>query len=180
MQLLRRYLILFHRYLGIPLSFMFAIWFVSGIAMIYVGGMPELTPEERLAHLPPLDLAAVRLTPAEASRQAELGIDPDVVTLTTVELRPAYRFAAPPFGTTTVFADDGGVLEPLDPAAARSVAARFLDMPETSAELCRYFVRPRSVDTAARARTCRSTSSSPPMRPAASFTFRPKRAKSRS
>ena len=37
---LRRFLILLHRYLGIPLSFLFVIWFASGIAMIYVGVHP--------------------------------------------------------------------------------------------------------------------------------------------
>ena len=45
---MRRLLIVVHRYLGIPLSFLFVLWFVSGIAMIYVGGMPSLSPEERL------------------------------------------------------------------------------------------------------------------------------------
>ena len=39
MRLLQRSLILLHRYLGIPLSFVFVLWFVSGIAMIYAGGM---------------------------------------------------------------------------------------------------------------------------------------------
>src|ERR1044071_9055580 len=51
---LRRFLILLHRYLGIPLSFLFVLWFASGIAMIYVGGMPALSPEQRLEHLPVL------------------------------------------------------------------------------------------------------------------------------
>ena len=40
MQTLRRAIILTHRYLGIPLSVVFVLWFVTGIAMIYVGGMP--------------------------------------------------------------------------------------------------------------------------------------------
>ena len=132
MQILRKLLIVFHRYLGIPLSFVFAVWFVSGIAMIYVGGMPELTPQARLEHLPPLDLHAVTLTPAAAAQRAELGIQPDRVTLLTVLRRPAYRFSAGPFGSTTVFADDGDVLVPLDRAEARSVAARFLGEPEAA------------------------------------------------
>jgi hypothetical protein len=68
-----RSLILVHRYLGIPLSFLFVIWFVSGIGMIYVGGMPTLTPQARLERLPPLDLAAVRLTPSAAAARAESG-----------------------------------------------------------------------------------------------------------
>src|SRR5512138_717040 len=73
MQLLRRTLILVHRYLGIPLSLLFVLWFVTGIAMMYVGGMPALDPTARLERLPSLDLAAVRLTPAEAAAKAERG-----------------------------------------------------------------------------------------------------------
>ena len=77
---MRRLLIVVHRYLGIPLSFLFVLWFVSGIAMIYVGGMPVLSPEERLEHLPALDLSAVRLTPAEAASRA-LSPTPSSLTL---------------------------------------------------------------------------------------------------
>jgi hypothetical protein len=40
MHSIRLTLILAHRYLGIPLSVLFVLWFVTGIAMIYVGGMP--------------------------------------------------------------------------------------------------------------------------------------------
>jgi uncharacterized iron-regulated membrane protein len=130
MPALRRLLIVLHRYLGIPLSLLFVMWFVTGIAMIYVGGMPELTARDRLAHLPPLDLAAVRLTPAEAARAASLGAAPAAVTLTSVQDRPAYRFDAAPFGTTIVRADDGTELEPLDVAARTAVAARFLGVDE--------------------------------------------------
>ena len=45
---MRRLLILIHRYLGIALSLLFAVWFISGIAMIYAKGMPNLTPQLRL------------------------------------------------------------------------------------------------------------------------------------
>src|SRR5688572_25408440 len=54
---MRRLLILTHRYLGIPLSVLFVLWFVTGIAMIYVGGMPALSAQARLEQLPPLGLA---------------------------------------------------------------------------------------------------------------------------
>jgi uncharacterized iron-regulated membrane protein len=117
---MRRLLILVHRYLGIPLSFVFVLWFASGIAMIYVGGMPTLTPEERLEHLPTLDLSAVRLTPAEAVNRA-VSYTPSRVTLLSALDRPAYRIDG-----RTIFADDGTALEPLDRATARSVAARFV------------------------------------------------------
>src|SRR6516162_6045134 len=67
----RKWLILTHRYLGIPLSFLFLMWFASGIAMIFARGMPSLTPDLRLQHLPALDPSAIRLSPAAALEKAQ-------------------------------------------------------------------------------------------------------------
>ena len=129
---MRRLLILTHRYLGIPLSVLFVLWFVTGIAMIYVGGMPTLSAQARLERLPPLDLAAVRQLPADAAAQAASGFGG--VTLTTVLDRPAYRFASR-YGAATVFADTGELLDEIDVDAARTVAAAFLAVPASAVEL---------------------------------------------
>ena len=51
MVLFRKAMILSHRYLGIALSLLFVVWFASGITMMYAGGMPRLTPDERLERL---------------------------------------------------------------------------------------------------------------------------------
>ena len=59
MTLLTRYVILVHRYLGIAMGLLFLMWFLSGIVMIYAGGMPRLAPQLRLARLPHLDLSRV-------------------------------------------------------------------------------------------------------------------------
>jgi uncharacterized iron-regulated membrane protein len=139
MQTLRRALILVHRYLGIPLSVLFVLWFVTGIAMIYVGGMPSLSAQARVERLPALDLAAVRYTPAEAAAQAASGFGR--VALTSVLERPAYRFASP-YGAATVFADTGEPLDEIDAATARTVAAKFVGAPETDVELLRTVERP--------------------------------------
>lgn len=61
----KRWLYLIHRWAGIVLCLFFAMWFISGVVMMYVG-YPKLTPQERLAHLPPLDPAAIAVTPAQA------------------------------------------------------------------------------------------------------------------
>ena len=139
MQTLRRALILTHRYLGIPLSVLFVLWFVTGIAMIYVGGMPTLSAQSRLERLPALDVAAVRFTPVEAAERAASGFGRAV--LTTVLDRPAYRFASP-YGSATVFADTGEALDEIDVDTARGVAARFVDAPTSSVELIRLVERP--------------------------------------
>lgn len=62
MQHAKRWLYLVHRWLGVLLCAFFAMWFVSGVVMMYVG-YPKLTQAERLAHLPPLRGAALGTTP---------------------------------------------------------------------------------------------------------------------
>ena len=53
---LRRMAFLVHRWLGIALALLMAVWAVSGITMMYVS-FPETSAEERVAGLEPLDLA---------------------------------------------------------------------------------------------------------------------------
>lgn len=120
----RRWLIRSHRYLGIALGALVVVWFVSGIAMIYAGGMPALSEEERLERLPPLDLASVRRTPVEAAEAAGLAGPLEEVTLRTLEGRPAYRLRAAG-RTAVVFADSGSSAAPVDASRARSIAGRF-------------------------------------------------------
>src|SRR5690606_20141265 len=114
---------------------------VSGVVMMYTGGMPRLSPAERLERLPPLELDAIRLSAADAAAAAGFGDEPGDTKLLTVQQRPAYRFGTGAFATT-VFADDGSLLTELDPAATRAVAARFLDVPEHAVEYRRTVDQP--------------------------------------
>ena len=114
------WLILIHRYLGIPLSVLFVAWFASGIVMMYTGDMPRLTPELRLARMPSLDFGRVALAPAAAARRARLSPPPQRASLLTVMDRPAYRLDG-----VTVFADTGERLDGVGPTAAVAVASRF-------------------------------------------------------
>jgi hypothetical protein len=127
LKLLRKWLILSHRYAGIVLSLFVVMWFATGLTMMYVGGMPRLTPETRLEKLPNLDLARVRLTPAEAAEAGLIG-EPGRAVLLSIMGRPAYRFGAGE--PTTVFADTGEVLESATPAQARTIASRFAGVTE--------------------------------------------------
>ena len=139
MQTFRRILVFTHRYLGIPLSLVFIVWFVTGIAMIYVGGMPTLSAQSRLERLPALDVAAIRFTPSEAAERAASGFGR--VALTTVLDRPAYRFASA-YGAATVFADTGEPFDEIDVETARTVAARFVGAADKAVELVRTVERP--------------------------------------
>ncbi len=71
----KRWMYLVHRWLGVLLCAFFAMWFLSGVVMMYVG-YPKLTQAERLAHLPPLRSAmlgpARLLEPADALARAGL------------------------------------------------------------------------------------------------------------
>jgi uncharacterized iron-regulated membrane protein len=118
----RKSLILAHRYLGILLSLMFFMWFVTGIGMIYSRGMPRLTPQVRLSRLAPLDLSRVKLSPSQAAEKAGLEQPPARAALLTVMDRPAYRFG----NAATIFADTGEYMVEIDSAAAMQVAAQFL------------------------------------------------------
>src|SRR5687767_6437696 len=119
MKHVRKLVILSHRYLGIALSLLVMMWFATGITMMYVGGMPRLTPELRLERLPATDLSRVTLSVAEAAERGNVSPDGGRAMLLSVLDRPAYRFSGR--GTTTVFADTGDVFEGLTVAEARSV-----------------------------------------------------------
>jgi hypothetical protein len=119
-----------HRWIGIVVSLMVVVWFASGIAMIYFGGMPGITAQTRLDHLPALDLAGVRLTPAQAAARLEFPDGAGAPVLVSIQGRPAYRFAHA--GNATVFADDGAGLMPLDERAGAMVARQYLRQPAAS------------------------------------------------
>ena len=63
----RRWLVYTHRWLGIAGGLLFAVWFVSGIVLMYAG-MPELTESKRLQRLPVLDLSLVSVAPRAAAQ----------------------------------------------------------------------------------------------------------------
>ena len=102
---MRKLVILIHRYLGIGLALVFVLWFASGFAIIYTGGMPTLTEHERLARLPNLDLGSISISPSQAQRLVTASSPPK---LTTVMGRTAYQFSENNGGV--VFADDGSIL----------------------------------------------------------------------
>ena len=126
----RRWTILVHRYLGIALSLLFVVWFLSGIAMIFARGMPSLTPELRLERMPSLDPARIRLSPSEAARQAGVARSPGRILLLTITDRPAYRFVGRI--PVTVFADTGALLKDLGSADAVTIASRFMNLPQAA------------------------------------------------
>ena len=123
----KRWLFLIHRWLGVALCLLMAMWFVSGVVMMYVG-YPKLTPAERLGALPPLNAApgqgACCISAQAAIAAAGLGEKTAEVRLAMVGDAPAWLVS----GARQVLAIDAVSGKPAGPfGAARALrsAARF-------------------------------------------------------
>jgi uncharacterized iron-regulated membrane protein len=103
---LKRSLYLVHRWFGVGMCLLFAMWFATGIVMMYVE-YPELTEEERLAILPALDFDRVALSVDDAIAASGLDANVATITLSAIGLRPAYRLRTDSGDLAVVYADDG-------------------------------------------------------------------------
>src|SRR5688572_4069832 len=100
MKFVRKGLIWVHRYLGIALSLLFVVWFLSGIGIVFAGGMPRLNLQERLLREPPIDLSLIKLSPSEAragdgsnegSAEEVMALSPRPIELRALLDRPVYH-----------------------------------------------------------------------------------------
>src|SRR5262245_45279958 len=120
---LRRQLYLWHRYLGIALCAMFALWFVSGVAMMYVK-FPILYPADRFAYPEPFVPTAAALSPAEAVERAGLADVPRRIRLAARSGRPVYYLLPRGQRWVGVYADTGEQLDVIHPDDARQLVSR--------------------------------------------------------
>jgi len=101
---IKRSLIVVHRWLGVALCLVFLIWFPSGIGMMY-WSYPGVSAQDRLERSPALDPSTIKLSPEEAFKT--LGGDPPgQIRLNTFDGRPVYRFGGRG-GQQIVYADTG-------------------------------------------------------------------------
>ncbi|CUI42785.1 MAG: PepSY domain-containing protein [Achromobacter sp.] len=123
----KRWLYLTHRWAGIVLCLFFAMWFISGVVMMYVG-YPKLTPQERMTHLAPLDPARVAATPAQALAAAGAT---DMAGLSLAALRGGAPVYLVPMGRgrapRVVDAASGALLPRADAAVATASATAWFD-----------------------------------------------------
>jgi hypothetical protein len=89
--MIKRTLILVHRWLGVALCALFLIWFPSGIGMMY-WTFPTVEPGDRLERSPALDPATIVLSPIEAAERIGIRPAPTQTRLNTFDGRPVYRF----------------------------------------------------------------------------------------
>jgi hypothetical protein len=101
---MKQILIFVHRWLGVVMCLLFLLWFPSGFVMMY-WDYPSVTAADRLAHLAPIDPAAIKVSAEEAAAKGEVQA-PGAVRLTTFAGRPIYRFGGRG-DLTIVYADTG-------------------------------------------------------------------------
>jgi len=121
-----RWLFLTHRWVGIASCLLFAMWFASGLVMLYVP-YPRLTPAARLARASPIDWTKVDvLAPLEAGQVRLL--------LEMRDAEPVWRIERDDGVVDTIPARKGTVLPAVDGVYARHVASRFAGLPAGTAE----------------------------------------------
>ena len=141
----RKLLIYSHRWLGIGMGVMSAVWFISGMVLMYYG-MPHITAGERLFRMRPLDLSAVAVTPADAAKKAGMTgkKSPTRLRIDMQGDRPVYRFnSGPTFGIwTVVYADTGEQMKPMDASAAMELMRRFVPERSSTVHYDSYITEP--------------------------------------
>ena len=119
----KRSLIFVHRWLGVALSLLFLLWFVSGIVLMY-WSFPAVGTGERLQRAPVLVPERIAVSAEQALSALDRDEAPARVRLTSFDGRPVYRF-----GNTRVFADDGVEVGEVDAATVDRAAARWAGRP---------------------------------------------------
>ena len=130
---MKRALIAVHRWLGVPLSLFFALWFPSAVGTMY-WDFPTVTPQDRLARSAPIDPQAIAVTPAAALAAAGIDGAPADLRLNTFDGRPVYRIASGR-RTVVVFGDTGAVRGDAAADVIRRAASRWTGRPEADARM---------------------------------------------
>jgi hypothetical protein len=128
----RKFVIFVHRWLGLAFCLLYALWFVSGIVMMY-SDYPSVGSRERLSKAALLARGAIRLPPEAAYSALHKNQPPDQVTLTMLDGRPIYRFRSRRT-QSLVYADDGEVVRWLPQAEAERIAAAWTGLPADTAK----------------------------------------------
>lgn len=117
----KRWLYLGHRWLGIAGCLLFAMWFISGVVMMYVA-FPHYDKEERWAALPDLAWQHVALSPDQAMQAAGVTHYPRDLRLVMLDTEPVYRLLDWLGQRTTVSAIDGRKIDQVSADQALGIA----------------------------------------------------------
>lgn len=117
----RRWLYITHRWIGIATCLLFAMWFVSGVVMMYVA-FPQLTDRERWAALPTIAWDRVLVTPDRAMAIAGVANYPRDLRLVMLNDIPVYRLMDWNGARRTISATDGHLIDGIAPEQALAIA----------------------------------------------------------
>jgi hypothetical protein len=115
-----RWLIVGHRWLGIAMCLFFAMWFASGLVMMYVA-FPELTRKEQVSRLQRIDWSEVQIAPERVLHELALGEFPRDFRLEMMAGEPVYRVEAQRSPRQTVSAATGRIIEKVDEQQALAI-----------------------------------------------------------
>lgn len=124
-----------HQWLGLSLSLLFVVWFLSGFFMMYVP-FPTMKQNERLQHLPVLNLEQCKISPVQAVLKANILDTVNSIRLGMLKDRPVYRIAPKHLKPLVVFADNGERLQVINARDASQIASAFM----------KYTCKPRRVE----------------------------------
>lgn len=117
----RRWLYISHRWVGIVTCLLFAMWFVSGVVMMYVA-FPSLSDRERLAALPDIKWEAIALSPDDAMKAAGAMRFPRDLRLAMLADAPVYRLTGWDGRRQAISAVDGRIITEVSEQQALAVA----------------------------------------------------------
>jgi hypothetical protein len=124
MKHLIKFFLLVHRYLGLALSLLFVIWFLSGFAMMYVK-YPTMRQNERLQNLHVAQFQNAKFNLKQAMEQAGVIDTVRIARLGMMLDRPVYRFTTTKGEYKAIFADTGELFAGTDSTLAIALATAF-------------------------------------------------------
>jgi uncharacterized iron-regulated membrane protein len=104
----KRWLFLTHRWIGVATCLLCAIWFVSGLVMLYVP-YPSWSDDERIAMLPPVDAESIKILPDDALDTAKAKGAPATFRIEMMAGEPVYRLTSPA-GPVSISARTGKII----------------------------------------------------------------------
>lgn len=129
---LKRLLILVHGWMGVVFCIPFAMWFLSGMVMMY-STYPGVSQSDRLARAPALDPEKIHVSPQQAYAVLHEDGPADSINLETFDGRPAYEFVSGR-DRSIVYADDGGRQLGFPPNLTTRIAAAWTRQPANQAK----------------------------------------------
>lgn len=123
-----RWLAWFHRWAGVALCLLFAIWFASGAVLHFVS-FPSLSAADRHADSEPIDMVRLQTEPGAALAKVPAATD---LRLVSVAGRPVYLAQGPEGAWTSIAGDTGEILPFATANTAATIAGRFSGAPIAS------------------------------------------------